>query len=145
MNYARVQIGGRLTRDPQLKYLGDGQTPCCEFGVCVNEKYKDKEKAHFFECVAWGKQGEVIAQHFEKGKPIFFDGRPEYQEWEKDGQKRSAIKMVVNHFEFVGAKTVSDVAHGEEYPRSRQTVGAGARQKPEGAFSGEPLDQDIPF
>ena len=61
-----VILMGNLTRDPELKHLQSGM-PVCEFGLAVNKVWKDKsgakqEKVGFFDCTAWGKTAETIAQ-----------------------------------------------------------------------------------
>jgi len=110
MNFNRVIIGGNLTRDPELNHTNGGN-PVANFGIAQNEVWTDRnsgerrEKANYFECNAWGPRGETIAEHFSKGKPILIEGKLDYQEWEaQDGSKRSAVKIKVDRFEFVGSK-----------------------------------------
>ena len=60
-NFNRVLLLGRLTRDPQLKYL-PSQTSVCEFGLATSRKFKgangeDREDVCFVECAAFGKTG----------------------------------------------------------------------------------------
>lgn len=98
MNYSRVIIGGRITRDVELKTLNDG-TAVAGFSVAVNG-YK-KEDVSFFEMSAFGKTAENIAKFFKKGNNILVDGTLKQETWEKDGQKRSKTKIVVDRFDFV--------------------------------------------
>ena len=105
-----VVLGGNMTRDPDLKYTPAG-TAICEFTIANSKTWKDgnsgerKERAGFYNCIAWGKRGEVIAEHFKKGKPIEIQGELEFQQWEdKDGGKRNAVKINVQQFFFVGSK-----------------------------------------
>lgn len=111
MRYHRLIIGGNLTRDPELRY-GQSGTAFCKFGVAINETYKDQQKTVFVNCTAFGKLAEVIAKHLVKGAPFFGEGRLDFSQWEKNGEKRSALGMIVEHFQFVGSK--SDDSGGNE-------------------------------
>jgi single-strand DNA-binding protein len=109
-NYNKVILMGNLTRDPQLKYL-PSQTAVVEFGMAINRKFRtpqgeDREEVCFVDCSSFGKQAEVINQYFQKGKPIFIEGRLKYDSWEdkNGGGKRSRLVVVVDRFEFVGGR-----------------------------------------
>ena len=64
---------GRLTGNAELKYTSGG-TACTTFSIAVNKSYKQNnewvEKAHFFNCVIWGKYGESMHKYLIKGKQI---------------------------------------------------------------------------
>lgn len=102
MSFMTVCGLARLTRDPELRFTAGG-TPICSFGVVVNKKFGGNDTAHFFDCKAWGKMGEVINEHFAKGGMIgIASGDLEYESWEKDGQKRSKHVIVVRSWTFAG-------------------------------------------
>lgn len=108
MNYNRVILGARLTRDPALKYL-PSQTALVEFGIACNRRWKtqageEKEDVTFVDCVAFGRTGEVINEHLRKGSPILLEGRLTYQSWDdkNGGGKRSKLIVTVESFQFVG-------------------------------------------
>ena len=109
-SYNKVLLMGNLTRDPQLKYL-PSQMAVVEFGIAVNRKFKaangeDREEVNFIDCTAWGKTGELINQYFQKGKPIFLEGRLKYDSWEdkNGGGKRSKLTVVIENFQFIGGR-----------------------------------------
>jgi single-strand DNA-binding protein len=109
-SYNKVILMGNLTRDPQLKYL-PSQTAVVDFGVACNRRYKtqageEKEEVTFVDCAAFGRTAEVINQYFQKGKPIFIEGRLRYEQWEdkQGGGKRSRISVHVDNFQFVGGR-----------------------------------------
>jgi len=109
-NYNKVLLMGNLTRDPQLKYL-PSQMAVVEFGIAVNRRFRtqsgeDREEVNFIDCSAWGKTGENINKYFQKGKPIFVEGRLKYDSWEdkQGGGKRSKLTVVVENFQFVGGR-----------------------------------------
>src|SRR3954468_11547962 len=109
-NFNRVFLMGNMTRDPQLKFL-PSQMAVAEFGIATNRKFKtqsgeDREEVTFVDCSAFGRTAEVINQYFNKGKPIFIEGRLKYDTWEdkNGGGKRSKMSVVVERFEFIGGR-----------------------------------------
>jgi single-strand DNA-binding protein len=107
-SFNKVFLMGNLTRDPQLKYL-PSQTAVVEFGVACNRKFRtqageDREEVTFVDVSAFGKTAEVINQYFQKGKPIFIEGRLKYDSWEdkQGGGKRSKITVQIENFQFIG-------------------------------------------
>lgn len=106
MSYNRIILQGNLTRDPELTFTAQNLA-VCKFGMAVNKKLgKDKaDEVLFVDVVAFGKGGEVINQHFSKGKPILVEGRLKLEQWQaKDGTQRSKHVVVLDNFSFVGGK-----------------------------------------
>nr|MDD5459715.1 single-stranded DNA-binding protein [Phycisphaerae bacterium] len=102
----KVILMGNLTRDVEIKFLPN-QTPVADFGLAVGRKYKKQdgtmaEDTCFVDCQIFGKRAEVVNQYFKKGDPIFIEGRLQFQQWEKDGQKHSRLRVFVENFEFIG-------------------------------------------
>ena len=109
-----VVLSGRLTRDPELKYLESGYA-ICNFSLAVNRgKKKDSEEelpAYFFNCFAWGKTGENISKYFTKGRKILITGELEHQRWTNEsGENKSAVKVNVRSFQFMDSKKNDDPA-----------------------------------
>lgn len=107
MNVNKVFIGGRLTRDPELKPVGSKGTSVANFGVAVNRVSGSgadrREEVCFIDVTAWGKQAEVIAKYLGKGDQIFVEGRLTFEQWDaKDGTKRTRLKVTAERFEFIG-------------------------------------------
>jgi len=115
----RVTIIGRLTRDPELKQIASG-TAVCNFSIANGRKFKDKEDTSFFDCIAWGKLGELVAQYMKKGSKIGVDGRLQQRNWEdKDGKKRSTVEIVADNVQFldsVSGQQKEPVASGQQPP-----------------------------
>ena len=107
MNVNRVLLGGRLTRDPDLKRAGE--TPLAVFGIAINRSYKTKagekrEETTFVDCEAWGRTAEILAEHLRKGSPVFVEGRLRFNQWDDHGTNRSKLTVTVESFQFVGER-----------------------------------------
>jgi single-strand DNA-binding protein len=119
-SYNCVQLMGNVTRQPETKHLASG-TDVCDFGLAVNRRYRtqageQKEEVCFIDCVAFGKQAEVLAKYATKGKPLFVVGRLKLDVWDdrKNGGRRSKHSVVIENFQFLGdAKFKDDDAAGD--------------------------------
>lgn len=96
-----VSLVGRMTADPSFSVVSE--KGLCKFSIAVNDRF-NKDNADFFDCVAWGKTAELIADHFKKGKEIGLTGRLKQERWEKDGKSRSKVTVVCETFDFIGKK-----------------------------------------
>ncbi len=108
MNYNRCILGGRLTRDPELKTVGANGTSVASLGLAINRVSGTgetrREEVCFVDCTAWGKQAETIAKYLSKGDQLFVEGRLTYDSWgANDGTKRNKLKVTVERFEFVSS------------------------------------------
>lgn len=113
MNFNKTFLAGYLTRDPQLSYTPN-QTAVVDFGIATNRKWKgqdglEHEETCFVDCRAFGKRAEVIANHLDKGSPLFVEGRLTFDSWEaQDGSKRSKLRVTVKNFQFIGKQSEQD-------------------------------------
>lgn len=115
MSYAYTAINGRLTKDPETRMTQTGKS-VVTFTVAVDRGYGDQKKTIFYDCVAWNKDGEFIADHFHKGDAIMLSGTMESRDWQdKDGNKRRSWELIVNHTDFpVGGKSESNWTRAAE-------------------------------
>lgn len=95
-------IIGRLTRDPEQQQVG--QYNVTRFTVASNSTRKNREGEYdntFVRCTVFGRQGDVIAQRFQKGQPIIVSGELSTSTWkDKQGQDRTSVEMSVQNFSF---------------------------------------------
>ena len=123
MNHSRAQIIGRLTRDPELRATQSGKQ-VASFSIAVNHKGRDDETS-YFDCVAWERQAEVLAQYMTKGKPIFVDGDMRQSRWQdKEGNNRSKVEIHVRDFQFLGSR--DDQGGQEQRPSSHERAASAA-------------------
>lgn len=144
MDINTVFVGGRLTRDPQTKFLA-GDKAVCEFGIAVNRKFKGndgqmREEATFIEIVAWGKTAELCGQYLTKGSGAIVEGRITQETWDdkKDGSKRSKTKVTADRVHFTGSK--KDRQEGEQ-----AAAPAPAPKRPVAPAAGGQGDDQPPF
>lgn len=120
-----VALVGRLTRDVELKTVGEYQV--AKFSLAV-DAYKGKEKsAMFIDCQCWGKTAEVVDQYAKKGDRLGVEGSLVLDTWDDktSGQKRQKHYINVNRIDLFGSKKEQDdsaqaadagVGGGEEVP-----------------------------
>lgn len=99
-----ITVAGNLTRDAELTYSnGEKSIAILKFGIAVNEKYKDEERVHFFDCTILGRLGEAVSNYMTKGTPVAVTGRLQQRRWETDsGDKRSKIEILVQDLQMFG-------------------------------------------
>lgn len=101
----KVQLVGRLTKDPELRTTGTGKS-VCSFSLAVDRRYKQdgQPTADFFSITAWGRQAEVIEQYLAKGRQIAIAGRLQSRSYDaKDGTKRYVTEIVLEEFDFISS------------------------------------------
>ena len=105
MNLNHLVLSGNLTRDPEIRTVGADKT-VTHFTVAHNNRYKTsegelREEVTFVVCDAWGIQGELIAQYLTQGSLVILEGSLRTDQWtDKDGQKRSRLKLRVERVHF---------------------------------------------
>ena len=117
-----VMLIGRLTRDPELKYLPNTGTPVTTFSLAV-DKQSSKEKrqeliekgeptADFINIVVWGKQAENCANYLAKGRLVAIQGRIQSRSWETENGRRYATEVVANQVQFLEWGKDNDIPDG---------------------------------
>ena len=123
--FNKVILMGNLTRDVEVRTTPSGQS-VANFSIAVSRSWKDQsgqtqEQTSFINCVAWGKPGEIIAQYVKKGDPLLVSGRLDQRSYDdKDGNKRQAVEVNVEDFNFIGggARSGGDNDFGANAPSS---------------------------
>jgi single-strand DNA-binding protein len=99
----RVELIGRLTADPELKYTPAG-TALANVRIAVDRRRREGEterQADFFGVVLWGKVAENVCQYQGKGNRVAVAGRLQTRSWEKDGQRPSLVEVVAEQVDFL--------------------------------------------
>lgn len=125
-----VQLIGRLTRDPEVRYSQAG-TAFANFSIAI-DRGKDKEGndkgADYPNIVCVGKTAELVETYLTKGRQVGIIGRIQTGSYEKDGKKVYTTEVFADRIEFLGSKT-------EEKKEEQQPIPGFAQLK----------DDDIPF
>jgi len=108
-----VMCIGRLTRDVELKYSKSG-TAMGFSSIALNEFYTDNQgnkqkKSSYIELKFFGRYAEIANQYLRKGSKIGIQGKLEQERWvNQDGEKRYAVKIIVDKFEMLDTKENSN-------------------------------------
>lgn len=109
MSINRVVITGNLTRDAELRQTAGG-TAVLGLGVAVNDRRRNPQTGewedvpNFIEATLFGARAEGLARYLVKGTKVAIEGKLRYSQWEKDGQKRSKLEVVVDEIEFMSSR-----------------------------------------
>ncbi len=109
MSINRVNISGNLTRDPELRSTAGG-TQVLTFGVAVNDRRRNPQSGewedvpNYIDCVVFGNRAEPLSRFLSKGMKVAIEGKLRWSSWERDGQKRSKIEVIVDEVEFLSQR-----------------------------------------
>ena len=126
----RVQLIGRLGKDPESKYTPTGKK-VCHFSLAVSNRWKDKngetkESTEWTNIEVWGRLGEVCQEYLKKGSLIFVEGRlktDKYEDREK-GETKYYTKIVAQSLQFLDKKSAEEPMMAlEEDPGEYEFVG----------------------
>lgn len=139
-----VQLIGRLTRDPELKFTTAG-TALCRFDLAVNRRYKDtksgewKDDTSFIPVVVWRETAQRCGDRLKKGSPAYVEGRLKSRAWEtKEGQKRTTLEVEARTVQFMEkAEGGAGAPAGDDEP----ALGAMPSDAPVEA----PSTEEVPF
>lgn len=138
----KVYLIGNLTKDPESKQFNSGATVAnlrLAFSESFTSKAGDKkESVCYVDVVVWGRQAETCKQYLHKGSPVMVEGRLQLDEWEKDGQKNSRLKVNAERVQFLGGgkgerrdeSSLMDVSGGAPSDDSGQAAGNGDEGEP---------------
>nr|DAI56117.1 MAG TPA: Single strand binding protein [Caudoviricetes sp.] len=115
----KVILMGRLTRDPDVRYSQtDSNMAIARFSLAVDRRFKkqgDTVTADFFNCTAFGKQGEFVEKYLKKGTKIVVTGRIQNDNYtNKDGQKVYSVQIMVEEIEFAESKASAQSNEGSD-------------------------------
>lgn len=113
-----VVLMGRLTRDPELRYVQtNGNTAVARLNIAVDKNLSREKKmemesrnqptADFINVVAWGKLGENIAKYTAKGLRLLVHGRIQTGSYEKDGRTVYTTEVLASNVEFIDWKNAN--------------------------------------
>ena len=104
----RVQLIGRLGKDPESKYTPTGKK-VAHFSLAVSQRWKTagetKEYTEWVNIEAWGRLGEVCQEYLKKGSLVYLEGRLKTEKYEdKEGETKYYTKVVALTLQFLDKK-----------------------------------------
>lgn len=129
-----VNLIGRLTRDPELRRMGDSDRAVCELRLAVDQGVDgsgDKRDPLYIDVSTFDRQAEACAEHLSKGRQVAVAGRLVYREWTADDDTKRSKHSVIGRVEFLGKPKSSSADNGSDPESEPAAVGAS--------------DEDIPF
>lgn len=152
-----LTLVGRLTKDPDLKYTGNG-TAVATFTLAVNRNFTNQSgerEADFISCVIWRKPAETLANYAKKGVLIGVTGRIQTRSYDnQQGQKVYVTEVIADNFQLLESKKAdsSQNTQGGGVSNSQTTNNANSHQNRNNVqsdpFSNSSIDIDdssLPF
>jgi single-strand DNA-binding protein len=136
--YNRIILIGRLTRDPELRYVPSG-APVASFTLAVDRPFRDQQgnrETDFIDIVAWRKLAEQVSQYMAKGRMVAVEGRLQIRSYEtQDGQKRKVAEVVADGVRFLDRGR----------PSTAETAAPAVAQSATDESAQGGTDEDVPF
>ena len=108
----RVQLIGRLGKDPESKFTPTGKK-VAHFSLAVSNRWKDKsgetkESTEWVNIEAWGRLGEVCQENLKKGSLVFLEGRLQTDKYEDKGETKYYTKVVAQTLQFLDKRPAEE-------------------------------------
>ena len=143
-------ISGNLTRDPELRATASG-TAVLGFSVAVNDRRKNAQTGewedypNFVDCAMFGTRAEKLQPFLTKGTKVAAEGKLRYSSWEREGQRKSKLEVIVDELEFMSSRSRDGQPKPEpaQWPAEMPDVDAQYAAIP--AQLPAAYDEDVPF
>jgi single-strand DNA-binding protein len=133
-----VIVVGRVVEKPALKYLSSG-TAVTDIRI-ANNTYQGQgkeDKVNWLTVTVFGARAESCEKYLDKGSQCVVKGKLDYQAWtNKDGDKRSMVKIKADEVQFVGKKSNQDQPQSQEQSQQNQPA-----SEPAQPAESKPADQ----
>ncbi|MDD5301013.1 MAG: single-stranded DNA-binding protein [Gallionella sp.] len=162
MSVNKVILIGRLGKDPETRYMTNGEA-VTNATLATSENWKDKsgekqEKTEWHNLVFYRRLAEIAGEYLKKGSQIYVEGKLQTRKWQtKEGQDRYTTEIVVNEMTMLGSKSSGgsfEVVENERSeasgsrssrPAAPSSGAAPAKAAPAAKSSFDNFDDDIPF
>lgn len=159
MSINRVIISGNLTRDPELRRTQTGMA-IMSLGVAVNDRRRNNQTgewedyANYIDCTMFGARAESLSNILTKGTKVAIEGKLRWSQWERDGQKRNKIEVIIDEVEIMSSRNGGQGGYqgnqggsnyGGQGNSGYQNQPAPAAQAPAIDTTSSVYDDDIPF
>lgn len=151
MSLNKVTLIGRLGRDPEVRYMPNGDA-VCNFSLATSEKFTDKsgnkaEKTEWHNIIIYRKLAEIAGQYLKKGSQVYLEGKIQSRKYtDKNGVERTAYEIVCYEMKMLGGS--NDSPQPAQSPQQSSLPPAPPQPRAQGttpAVSQDDIDSDIPF
>ena len=130
---------GRITKDLELKHIGEKNTANVKFNLAVDNYENGQKGADFIPVTVWGKQAENLCKYCGKGSQIAVNGALKIRSYDKDGVKKYVTEVLADGFNGIEFLSTGNNAGGSNSGTNNN----------QGGFDedfGAPIDDgDMPF
>lgn len=152
MSVNKVILVGRLGKDPETRYMPNGEA-VTNVTLATSENWKDKsgekqEKTEWHNLTFYRRLAEIAGEYLKKGSMIYVEGKLATRKWQdKEGKDRYTTDIIVNEMQMLSSKSGSGNFDMANNPAASSPTGAPATSKPAPVKSGgfDNFDDDIPF
>ncbi|ORF02466.1 single-stranded DNA-binding protein [Snodgrassella alvi] len=155
MSVNKVILVGRLGRDPETRYMPNGDA-ITNFSLATDEQWRDhngerQTRTEWHNITLFGKLGEIAGQYLRKGSQVFIEGKIQSRKYTgKDGIERTAYDIIGNEMKMLGNRNdgFDSGNNNAAPPTSNPPPAAPRRQPPQQTPTTPPIDDiddDIPF
>ena len=155
MSVNKVILVGRLGRDPETRYMPNGDA-ITNFSLATDEQWRDRNgerqtRTEWHNVSLYGKLGEIANQYLRKGSQVFIEGKIQSRKYTgKDGIERMAYDIIGSEMKMLGNRNdgYDSGNNNAAPPTSNPPPAAPRRQPPQHESTTAPIDDiddDIPF
>lgn len=124
----KTMLIGIVGKDPEIRYTQQGMA-IANFSLATNKKNKDNQNlTQWHNIVAFAKTAELVEKYVRKGSKLYVEGEIQYQDYEKDGIKRTFTKIAIHDMSFLSyndnqpSSQDKQKAHGNDSPSFETTL-----------------------
>nr|DAD94924.1 MAG TPA: Single strand binding protein [Siphoviridae sp. ctYgF8] len=148
MSLNKVILIGRLGRNPETRYMPNGEA-VCNFSIATSETWNDRQTGQRQERTEWHaitlyrRMAEVAGQYLKKGSLVYIEGRIQSRKYtDKNDIERTAYEIIGNEMKMLGGKAEgsSESANTAEPPAPPRRQAPAAPAQPV-----DDIDDDVPF
>ena len=110
MSLNKVILIGRLGRDPEVRYMPNGDA-VCNFSVATSESWNDRnsgqrqERTEWHNITMYRRLAEIAGQYLRKGSQVYLEGKIQSRKYtDKQGMERTAYDIICNEMRMLDTR-----------------------------------------
>jgi single-strand DNA-binding protein len=152
-----VELIGRLTRDPEVRYTSGSQTAVATFTIAIDRPQRQdggERQADFPRITVFGRQAETCEKYLKKGRMVAIQGRIQTGQYQnKNGDTVYTTDVVANRVEFIdwggqqgqGGQSYQRDSYQQSQPAPAPQSQPASQPDDDMPDSFEAIDEDVPF